>query len=149
MIYDHLRNQSLYRNLHPRIAKAFDYLASFDAEKPDGNEELDGKNLIAMIQTYETKLPANKKMESHRRYVDLQYIISGEETLFHRPTESLIVKEPYIEERDVMFYEDADDQSLVLRPGDFAILFQHDGHKPGCIYGAAQKVRKIVFKIVV
>src|SRR5690606_32668589 len=134
MIYDQFKNHSLYRNLHPRIERAFDYLDAFDPGTPDGNLELEGLNLVAMIQTYDTRESANKKMESHRRYVDLQYIISGEETMFHRATDRLEVKEPYNAERDVVFYHDADDQSLVLKPGDFVILFQHDGHKPGCIH---------------
>jgi len=147
MIYDHIRNQALYRPLHPRISRALDYINGFDPEMADGKVELDGENLLAIVQSYETRVPANKKMESHRRYVDLQYILSGEETLFHRQIESLVVKEPYEEERDVQFYHDADDQSLVLRAGDFCILFQHDGHKPGCVYCQARTIRKIVFKI--
>jgi biofilm protein TabA len=147
MIYDQLKNQHLYRNLHPRIEKAFAYLNQLDPETPDGRIELEGENLVALFQTYETRSRTDKKMESHQRYVDLQYIISGEETLFHQSVDLLQIREPYHAERDVVFYQDADDQSLVLRAGDFAIFFQHDGHKPSCIYQTTQTIRKVVFKI--
>ncbi|MDX6766737.1 MAG: YhcH/YjgK/YiaL family protein [Candidatus Methylacidiphilales bacterium] len=149
MIYDQLPRQGLYRHLHPGFAAAFDYLLGFEPATLDGRVDLDGDRCFALIQTYETQPATDKKYEAHLKYIDLQYLISGEEVIYHRPLALLREVIPYIEEKDVAKYEGDDDQALVMRPGDFSILYPHDGHKPGCTFRTTQEVRKVVFKIAV
>lgn len=148
MIYDHLRNQSLYRGTHPGLDRAFDYVRTFDPATPDGKYELEG-GLVAMPQSYATKPAADKKYEAHERFIDLQFIVAGEEIIYHSPLERLALTDPYRPEKDCAFYSGDDAQALVMRAGDFSILFPQDGHKPGCQLRGASAIRKIVVKIPV
>ena len=117
---------------------------------PDGRHAIDGERMFAMPQSYETAPATEKKLETHRRYIDIQYLISGEEIIHHAPAERLVVTEPYNDERDVVFYQDPVGLSAtLLRPGDFTIYFPHDGHKGGCMNTTPVAVRKVVIKIAV
>lgn len=149
MIYDQIGKQSLYRNLHPGFPAAFDYLLSFDPATPDGRVELQGDRLFALVQTYDTTPADQKTYEAHRRYIDLQYVVAGQEIIYHVPLPHLQEATPYIAEKDVARYKGQDEQALVMRAGDFSILFPHDGHKPNCVYRDKETVRKVVLKIAV
>lgn len=147
MIYDHISQQLRYRACQPGVGSGFDYLLSFDPATPDGKYSIDGNRVYAVVQSYNTMPAAQRKYEAHRKYIDLQYILSGEEIIYHLPVKWLAEVEPYNVEKDVTKLTGPDDQALIMRPGDFAILFPHDGHKPKCSHGKAQAVRKIVLKI--
>lgn len=153
MIADSLaRPTTRYEALHPRFAAAFAYLRSFDPETPDGKIPLEGDTLFALPQRYETTPATERRFEAHRRYIDIQYILEGEEVIEHAPIEWLPeVTEPYSDERDVMFFRDPVACSrTLLRAGEFAVYFPADGHKPCCQVGPTPShVRKIVMKIAV
>jgi biofilm protein TabA len=164
MIYDHLSHQQLYRTVTPGLEKAFDYLLNFDESTPDGRYELDGELLVAMVQTYETQPAAEKRYESHERYLDVQYIVSGEEILYHTPVNRLEISTPYSQAKDVMFFADPpatsaeaaatgwENPAVLMRAGDFCVLYPQDGHKPSCTppsAKAAVKVKKVVMKVQV
>ena len=153
MIADTLtRPTAAYERLHPPFAPAFDYLRTFDPATPDSKVVLEPEKLFALPQRYDTAPAATKRFEAHRRFIDIQFILEGEEIIEHAPIERLPdVTEPYTAERDLMFFRDpAACSCTLLRAGDFAIYFPADGHKPGCQAGAAPSaVRKIVMKIAV
>ena len=72
----------------------------------------------------------------------------GRERMLHAPADSLDVDAPYLDEKDVAFYHDPPASSSVLvLPGQFAIFFPADGHKPGCMAGGREAVRKVVVKV--
>ena len=71
MIYDALAHAALYRDLGPRFAAAFDFLAGFDPATPTGRVSLDGDNLFALVQSYQTAPAATKPFESHRIFATL------------------------------------------------------------------------------
>lgn len=148
MILDSLANAALYRALGARIAAGLDYLAGFDPSTPDGKVELDGTDLYAAVQSYDTAPGAEKKWESHRRYLDIQYVASGTERILHAPTGLLAPRTEYNDQKDVLFYEDPDAaSSLLLRPGDFVVFWPGDAHKPGLMAGAREAVKKVVVKV--
>lgn len=147
MIFDHIREQSRYRACHPRLDRAFDFVLGFNPGMPDGKVEIEGGDLFALVQTYPTLPAEEKKCESHRAYVDLQYLVAGQEVIHHAPADGLSVAEPYSEDKDVIFYAGGEGQALILQPGSFAVFFPQDAHKPGCLHQAAGMVRKIVVKI--
>jgi YhcH/YjgK/YiaL family protein len=153
MIADSLaRPTTSYELLHPLFARAFDYLRTFDRTTPDGKVVLDPDKLVALPQSYATAPAAGKRFEAHRRFIDIQFILEGEEIIEHAPIEWLPeVTEPYSDERDVMFFRDpAACSRTLLRAGDFAVYFPADGHKPCCQAGTSPAaVRKVVMKIAV
>ena len=147
MIVDTLAAAARYHALGPRIARGLDYLAAFDPAVPDGRHEIDGDELFALVQRYDTAPGSERRFESHRRYVDLQLVAAGRERILHAPIRLLEPAADYDEERDVRFYhEPGASSSVLLGPGDFAILFPDDGHKPGCMAGGRDAVLKVVVK---
>jgi biofilm protein TabA len=149
VILDRIERGELYAELGTRFAAAFAWLRDFDPSLPDGRYDLEGDDaLFALVQSYETTPGAEKRFESHRTYADVQFVAAGRERILHAPTEALEVETPYDEERDIAFHaEPAAASSLLLGEGDFAILWPGDAHKPGCMAGAREAVRKVVVKV--
>lgn len=148
MILDTLANRARYDRLHGLLRLGFDYLESFDPDSPDGRFPIQGDRVFALVQSYETGPSADRRFEIHGRYIDLQYVAAGRERILRAPGDGLEVCTPYDEERDAEFYYDPPaSSSVLLMPGDFAILFPGEAHKSGCMAGARDPVRKIVIKI--
>ena len=96
-------------------------------------------------------VPAEEKqLEAHRRYYDVQFVVSGEEVMQYAPLEGLAKVQPFDEDADFGLYCTPErPSSIVLRAGDVAVLAPEDAHKPGCALDAPCCVRKIVVKVLV
>lgn len=149
MITDLLTNASTYFDLNERITKALRYLIDTDCQAIEaGRYEIDGSQIFAMVQDYTTKRPEEMKFESHRKYIDVQYVAKGEETMGYTDISRLSVTQDYDAENDVMLF-DGEGVSLYLPAGAFVILYPQDGHQPCVISGEPQAVRKVVIKVAV
>lgn len=116
----------------------------------DGKIALDGDHVFALVQSYVTEAVSAKKFESHRKYIDVQYLFQGEEIIRYAPIEQLTLSTPYNVEKDFMLYDlIPHDTSLLLRVGQFAIFYPEDGHVPGCLVTSPAPVRKVVLKVAV
>ena len=147
MILDLLPHASRYAGLGPRISLGLDWLARFDPHLADGRYDLDGDDVFALVQSYPTVPAAEKKFESHRVYLDIQYIAAGAETIFYAPTASLVPATDYDSAKDYLLYADPVAVTpLLLTPGSFAIFYPPDGHKPCCLNGPSTLVKKVVIK---
>lgn len=149
MILDKIENWDKYFDSGSKIYNGIKFIVEqFNESIQDGRYEIKGSDIYAMVQSYMTDAAENKKLESHRRYIDIQYIVSGKEVLGWLPTEGLKVMTPYSEENDVVFYHNFDCMSqLVLTPGMFAVFYPSDAHRPGCFLDKPEPVRKIVIKV--
>ena len=149
MIFDSIANADLYTSVHPRFQAAFDFIReAITEELAVGKYEIDGKNLYASVQEYDSKAPENAKNEGHRNYIDIQVVVSGTEVIEVEEIGDAICATPYNDEKDVEFYQPAPDACrLVLCAGDFAILYPHDIHRPGMAYEESEAVKKIVVKV--
>ncbi len=150
MIYDSLKNASAYP-LGPAFKKAVEFIRSLNADTALGRHEIDGDNMYANVMEYETVDAAPVKYEVHRKYADLQALITGTEALFARSTEGLAVETPYSAEKDCAFLTAAaprGDVTLWLEPGNFTLLFPQDAHMgKGAGLGGVGKLKKVVVKI--
>jgi biofilm protein TabA len=150
MIFDTLTHSARYRDLDPRLAKAFAWLEQFSPDQPDGRVDIEGDEVFALVQSYETVNPAERKFESHRKYADLQYIAAGDETMYYAPLATLSAATEYDSVKDFTLYsEPAGSTPLRMIPGSFAVFYPQDGHKPGCVASAPARVKKVVIKISV
>ncbi len=149
MILDKLENQNLYTNINSNFRKAFDFLNNKDtANLKDGKYEIDSDNVYASVQSYITKDEKEKKWESHKQYIDIQYIVKGEESIIWSPIDQLTVAEEYSKEKDVIFYKQGNHSSRInLKDNYFCMFFPEDGHKPGCVFEKPENIKKIVIKI--
>ena len=147
MIIDKIENAYLYKALSKRIEKAFEYIKATDLKNiTPGKYEIDGENIFALISEYKTKPDSEGKLEAHRKYLDVQYVISGEEQMGYVPLNDQQILEPYKEENDIVFYT-GNKSFTKVSEGMFAIFFPEDVHMPGITTGKISEVKKIVIKV--
>jgi YhcH/YjgK/YiaL family protein len=148
MIADTLTNAGLYRGLGARIARALDLLGREDFRSMEpGKRDVDGTSLFYMVQTYSTKPREKGSWESHRKYIDVQYVVDGIERIGWAPLAGLSVTKPYSAETDAALYS-GDGDFLLVQPGTFLILWPDDGHMPGIAVAEPVPVRKVVMKVL-
>lgn len=135
----------------PGFRTAFEFLSSKDLESlPLGWIDLDN-GVRASVQGYETISPEEGFYETHERYFDIQYVVSGREYVGVTERDGLSVKTPYDAEGDITFYFDPKrkESMVCLEDGDYIILAPEDAHKPRLRAGDKMTVRKIVVKVPV
>ena len=150
MVYDSIKNCKTYYGMHKNFEKAFDFIKkAVDEDLAVGKYELDGKELFASVQEYDSKTDEQAKNEAHKNYIDIQYVVSGTEIIESVEIEKATPNTEYNAEKDVMFYKKSEDAViLTLTAGEYAILFPQDVHRPGlCVDGNPAPVKKIVVKV--
>ena len=149
MIVDSLDNADLYRNIHPLLGRAFDFLRGTDLSELDcGRHPLDGDRLFALVQEYETKPAEQGEWEAHRKYWDLQYIAVGVERMGYVNIRSMAVKSPYNDAKDIEFFN-GQGQLVTVGMGMFTIFGPQDVHAPGLALDCPVAIRKILMKVSV
>ena len=149
MILDLLANSTVYEKLHPAFSSAFYFLRKTDlATISEGRYAIDGERVYAIVQEYDTKPLADGFLETHTRYIDIQYLITGEELIGYAPLVGQAVRTPYDTDKDIAFLEGAADP-IRVQQGQFAVFFPHDAHMPGRTMGEPKRVRKVVIKVAV
>lgn len=135
--------------LGPRFEKAFRYLETVNAGTPVGRQELEGMDLYALVSAYATRPADQFRFEAHRRFADVQYIVTGRERILWAPLTALpTVTEPYHAEKDILFFAPpASFTPLNMVSGQFAVFFPEDGHAPGAEWGGIGEVLKVVLKV--
>jgi YhcH/YjgK/YiaL family protein len=151
MIFDSLKNSGKYLTVHPLFAAAFEFIGkAINEDLPIGKYEIDGNNIFASVQEYEAKPKENCRYEGHRKYIDIQCILSGMEAMEVMDIGSAKPSGAFNEMHDVGFYENSDTcVSAVLGCGQYGIFFPHDIHRPGMRVGDSGAVKKVVVKIKV
>ena len=151
MIIDKVENLKLYERLLPELTKIADLLESEDfASKEPGRYDVDGDKLYYMIAGYETKPASECKLEAHKKYIDLQLILKGHESVGYTPLQNLAVESEYDADSDCVFYKSPKKLSLIdFKQGMFAVFFADDTHAPGIQAGNSQEILKVVFKIAI
>jgi YhcH/YjgK/YiaL family protein len=148
MILDGNQHAHLYTEAHPLFGKAFDFLKTTDFSKLSfGRHAIDGDKLFALYMEYETKSMEECVMESHRKYIDIQCMIEGEESMAITTFNGQPATTAYDEEKDVAFYEKRYESLITVRKNHFVIFFPHDLHMPCIQTGERKHVKKVVFKV--
>lgn len=151
MIYDRLSNCKQYYPLGEKFKNAFDFLKNTDLTSlEDGSYEIDGKEIYANVQSLKTKSIEEKKWEVHRRYIDIQYVISGKEKMGYGILEDFgenVI--PYDDEKDVEFLNGEKYNFVNVQMGDFVIFYPNDVHAPMLAYDEPMNIKKVIVKIAI
>lgn len=149
MIIDNIKNLDKYLKNDDYLHKINNFIQK--SKKEDLVEDrysLDGDDLVAIIQKYETKCPEDCNFESHLEYVDIQYIERGQEVINWTYISNLKQSCEYNKERDIIFYSSSNETiDLKMKEDMFAIFLKHDGHRARCIMDYKCNIKKILFKI--
>ena len=145
-----------------KFKKAFEYLESvFQDGNPINKRllnlevgafekvELDDYN-FALEQVYYSKNREECFFESHKRYIDVQFIVDGEEIIEVCDIDSLTTSQKYDESIDLIKYQKTNKASIIkLKKGDVAIFYPQDAHMPCVKINNPNKIVKTVVKVAV
>lgn len=145
--HDNLHNYAaLFRGVDPQ--PLFQWLKACRDTSPGEQVDFVGKKLFAKTLREDTAAREARRWETHREYVDLQYVVGGGEIIEWAAAAKLTADAGYDEKTDLQFYAPAaPDESLVMSEGFFVFLFPPDGHKPMIADGVNRYVHKAIAKI--
>ena len=150
MILDNIKNKHRYTNYYPYFKEALEYVASNNlAELEPGRYEISGDDVYVLIQEYESKSNEGRYMEAHKKYADIQIVLTGEEAIYYAMSdEGMEMHQKYSEENDCVLYATNAVNSLcALNKGDFAVFFPDELHMPCCELNGKSDVKKAVVKV--
>jgi len=130
--------------------KAFEYYKNNDLLKlATGKYLIDGENVFAAISEYDTQDPAERKWENHKKYIDIQILLSGKEKMSKASYAEATPDVPYSETKDIEFRKATNGKTYLAEPGTFFMFFPSESHMPNQNADGVAKVKKVVFKVSV
>jgi YhcH/YjgK/YiaL family protein len=148
MILDTIQQSDRYASLNAGFAAAFAFLRRADLmELPVGRYAIDGDKVYALVQRQPGRSRDKGKLEAHRKYIDIQVVLGGLDTMGWRSTPACQgVAAAYDAEKDIEFFTDQPSAWTAVGPGEFAIFFPEDAHLPLISDG---ELHKVVLKVQV
>ena len=151
MIFGNINNTNDMEKIYSEsIIQALNYLKENDfISMKTGVYNIMGDDIIAQVVDRETKSKHVAKAEVHRKYVEIQFSVGGNEVIgYALDTGNNIPYEKLLEEKDSIFYNHVENEvDLIMVPGSFAVFFPEDVHRPWCQYKNSCKARKVNIKI--
>lgn len=154
MIYDHIDNLSRYASLDDGIRQGLELILQLYKQAQQGILPQEGSHPVSdslyyNIDSYTSKLENSAGYEAHRKYIDIQFLLRGKETIRTHPLEGMRCTTPYDNLKDAGFYQpqDALHSDLILSGGHFAIFHPTDAHMPQLCIGQPSQVLKVVVKV--
>ena len=135
--------------LHPALQDALTLaLAARPQEKAPGRYELQGDTIFMNVMTFNTQSPVEKKAELHEQYIDIQLLLNGEERILFGTAGTARQCEEFHHEDDYQLCSAIEnEQVIILKPGMFAVFMPGEPHKPGCVVGEPDEIKKVVVKV--
>lgn len=149
MIY--LTKDNMLQNTPCSLTKELDMCMDFIRHNDmnslkNGSYIIDGDNVYVNIVEYNTKLASEGQWEAHKKYLDLHYVISGQEIIQVSSLSSMVVLE-YVEEEDYVKNSGDAESDVHMKANSLLLLFPEDAHKTAVIIDKSEKVKKAIFKI--
>lgn len=148
IIVDKLDQADKYIGMHPEFKKVFTFLREKNlSDLSLGRHEIDGNHLFYIVQRELGRKRTESKLEAHRKYIDIQYVIAGSDEMGWKSTSDCKMVDAYYDENnDIMFFNDEPKSWNHVPAGSFTIFFPQDAHAPMISDG---EIHKIVFKVAV
>ena len=127
--------------------KAFLFLKNNNLQTmAPGRYAIDGENVYAIVTENPTKDLDSAKWESHRNFIDIHAVVTGEEKIGIAPVSNLSITMPYDAAKDLINYS-GEGTFYTAVPGTFFLFFPQDGHRPNITTGGNKPDKKVVVKI--
>jgi YhcH/YjgK/YiaL family protein len=146
MIITELKNFNRFVSLHHLFPKAFEFLNNFDlTNESEGRFPIIDDDMYAIVMNPGTGANKSPKLETHSKYLDIHFIVSGTEVFGWMHAEECINPEGlFDDEKDFLLYEDQAFEKVTLRKNNFVIVYPEDAHVP-CV--ETTDLVKIVLKV--
>lgn len=132
------------------LVRALDYLKKTDLKAlAAGSYQLEGDKMYVNIDCVDTRTWHDTKAESHKQYIDVQFMIDGEENQAFFVNHGDVEPVEFYPERDLYFYsnETDDEGEIQLTPGNYTVFFPCDVHRPLIAVNEPRPIKKAVVKI--
>lgn len=153
MIKDNLLHIDYYNYLSPGIYWGLNYLKNTDfSTMENGKYEISENKVWAIVQDYNSKPESEGKFEAHRKFVDIQFIVEGEELIGIGNVDDFEVETEYDEEKDITFLTPKEGTKTEFKKviaGEYMILMPKDAHMPSIAIDSPGFVKKVVLKIII
>lgn len=153
MIKDNLQHIDYYNYLLPEIYWGLKYLKETDfSTMENGKYEVKEGKVWAIVQDYNSKPETEGKFEAHRKFVDIQFIVEGEEQIGFGDIDEFEEATEYDEEKDIVFLtpkEGAKTEFKKVIAGEYMILTTNDVHMPSIAVESPSFVKKVVLKVLI
>lgn len=127
------------------VKENFEEIKNFE----NGTYEIDGKNIFMQVMEADTQSVEERRIESHRKYIDVQVVLKGKEVLGFCVDNSELEIVEEIEERDIIFYKGMNNETFIkAQEGCYNIFFPDDIHRPGVMYDEPMHIKKAVIKVL-
>lgn len=148
MIFSTLSQSDRYAELHPLFPHAFAFIRSTDLTAlKSGRHSIIGDELFVIAEDSAGRGRKEAKLECHRRYIDIQLVLEGDEEMGWRPlAECRKPLDDYSAEKDLQFFGDTPASWIAVPPGSFCIFFPEDAHAP-LVNSGSSRIRKLIFKV--
>jgi len=136
--------------MHPVLGRAIDYLAEWDKGiLEEGVHPIRGEDMYARLMQLKTKRKDEQPAEKHERYIDIHYVLEGEELIgWARDDGSYRPEQPYDTDNDYALYGEIQGETAIrLTPGMYMVLFPDDIHRPCLTDTDVSDLKKIVVKV--
>ena len=148
MIIDTVNNIQRYATMHPLFPLVFEYIKTSDLlALSNGKHDILNDDAFVLIQRGMGQTKAEAKLECHRKYIDIQLVLSGTDEMGWKPlADCQQAIDSFNTANDVQFFNDKPLSWLITPPNKFCIFFPEDAHS-GMV--SEQHLHKAVFKIAV
>ena len=149
MIFGNIKNLNEYTFLTEAVKECFSYAKEQNlVEFENGKHEIDGERLFVNIVEYTTKNAEERFWEAHKKYLDVHFMLNGEEQIDLNFLSNMDVKE-FVEVDDFVPMDGEKNSSVVLRNGDFLICYPQDGHRTAVKVSEPKTIKKAIFKVLI
>lgn len=133
--------------IEQELRKCYQFIKENDlSELQCGKYIIEGENLYVNIVNYQTKKAEECIWESHKKYLDVHYMISGCEKILLADVERMQVGQ-YFEDTDYVQMTGKEKGYTILEKEDLLVLFPKDAHMTGCFVNESQCIKKAIFKV--
>ena len=153
MVIDRIEHAAQYAGLGKGIATVLNWFAHY---KDDGRDlpaktVIDGEQIFINGVNYTSEAKPQGQLEAHKKYIDVMYVVEGEEKFFYKPFAGVeTVTMPYSAEKECALAAiDPDAAQVRFSAGHFLIFFPQDGHLAAQLWDKQCKVRKFIAKVAV
>lgn len=149
MIFDHISNKERYRHL-PWLHDALTRMESITAQDFNPGQIVIEENVLLLnCNAYQSRPESECFFEAHQKYIDVHFLISGEELIGHTDSAWLEETQAYDAEGDAVLYKGRIESHLKLVPGWFAVFVPGEPHLVGLqVAETSVAVNKIVAKVI-
>lgn len=152
MILGHIDHLDLVPYLPATLKQAIELIKQdVNAKTPNARYDIDGENVFYMVSDNKPRLLKDARPEFHQRYIDIQIVLEGEELfgICFQNAKQETMDEDNLADKDCAFVKTpANEVTVLLRAGDFAIFYPHELHKPlGFVDSNTTNIKKVVVKV--